>query len=785
MVRDYLDKKEKVKGKKQKSFYGCSPDRPEGYKTSEIYTYWQSRNLLRFGHWVNYKYHDSVGLNLITAIRKDILTMDGMISKYLLSHFNRLNPDYEDIEGYIKCDFLVCIANEETLLIIDKLKEYFGSWLETKIVLLQLVQRRRKSVALRVNPLDIDRLRLLISKQRKKRETARLLLFNTQFSSVRTFIELCNLLNSLGATKVNSIALLDRTRNPNSSKIMKRNDYFKEHSRLWRLDIDSFSPSDGYNISAGCPLCECLTNIQIKLKEVFGDSILDRLRNWEECVKIKKLSHATPAEGLQSVNLPVKKDIKYGIKKYKNPGYDFFDKLELTQSTALTSVLIEIITISGRYDLITKYLSSIEKDKTDSNISDISKIKIEMIISQILYFRSDIGYKRRIMLYSELLISLFECPKENTSTAYAGLIFLSVNTALARGLVPLVSFLMKNKKQQSNLDFHIVASELITKAGVEYIKNLPDIKNKNKLLSIAIITNPLSDVESNYYFELFSIIGLRPGNTHSTKLRDILVSPSSCQHQNINLLISLLERLEYVFDELTKKSFTLAHKTKIEEIEEAHRLIAIHIDELSLLQDEFDEEVSKGLYKKILNYIYGGSTNTGLASFVKENFTRDFNQLPSYIKDILKKVDFNEEEFQEIYKKIDLSKFKRINDSAFNDKIRFVTTRQIETCIHEYIRNAYQYLIRYEKLENEKILFKFSPNKPNGQVNGINIIIMNRSLKQKQDSNSDEKSSISTINKLFLENFGGKVLINNTSIPDIYCVEVFLPLVSEVQLKKG
>ena len=766
MIRNYND------NGKEKNLYGCSPDNLNGYKTSEIYTYWQSRNLLRFGHWVNYNYHDCIGLNLFSAIRTDILTMEGMISKFLISHFKRLNPNYIEKNGYVKCDFLACIANEETLIIMDKFKTHFN-WLEQKVVLLQLVQRRRKSVSLRINPLDIDRLRTLIANKKEENEKVNVLLFDTQFSSVRTFTELSNLLKSIGASQVDSLAILDRTRNPNSSRLMLKDDYFKRHSRLWRLDIDSLSPSEGYNDSVGCPLCECLENIEQTINQNLGKMVLDRLEEWKRIAEINRLSHASSSIGLQKVNLPEEKAIHFGIKNYKTQRTDFFDKLILSQSTALTSILLEIITITGRYDLITKYLKEIDDDKLSSNIIDVSKIKIEMIISQLLYLRSDISYKRKILLYSELLKSLSECPEENTATAFAGLIFFSINTVIARSLIDKVYILIKNDDQYTNIDFHLVASEIISKAGKEYIDDIIEEEKKNKLLLMSIITRPFSNIYSTYFFEMFSIIGLRDGEAHRTKLKSILISGREYQQSNIKILISLLERLEFVFNELANKSYILSINVEIEKIESIHGKLKEKIEMLYSFLDRNlnsdDENKLDELYEEILKFIYGLGEIKGINFKIKKWFTRNFNQIESYVEDIIQKISDGAKDIA----KIDTSSFRQISRKDI-DKFRFVTTRQIEGCIYEYIKNAFRYIEKTDGLENEKILFRFTREIEENKVIGIEI--------ENKIIETDRKNTyhISTINKLFFEKRGGKVDIVN-SMPGKYCVKIYIPLVGEIQ----
>ena len=161
--------------------------------------------------------------------------------------------------------------------------------------------------------------------------------------------------------------------------------------------------------------------------------------------------------------------------------------------------------------------------------------------------------------------------------AVAGLIFCSANTLIARSLINKLYLLITRKNATTNIDFYLVASEIINKVGESYFQQNIDDAKRTKLISASFLTRPFSDVDSIVIFETFSIIGIRNGETHNTKLKDILNSTSDTHRSNIATLISLLERLEKNFNELFKSSYILPERLKLEELKKIHTELSIKI----------------------------------------------------------------------------------------------------------------------------------------------------------------------------------------------------------------
>lgn len=241
------------------NFYGCSPDTPEGISTSDAYAFWQTRGLIRFGHWVVGGHHDCIGLDLIGALRMDYVIMEGPVWGFIKSHFERIFTNREKPD-FPNCDLLACPANEGTILVIERMQLHFGAVAKEQIILLPMVQRRRKAMRLRVSPLDAMKLKEI--KSRGANRPLRVMLFDLVISSERTFSELKNLLRSHGADEIYSVALLDRSRLPNFETVMNDGALWRNHARLWRFDLDYLASADGENYSSGCFYCDCIEKVE-------------------------------------------------------------------------------------------------------------------------------------------------------------------------------------------------------------------------------------------------------------------------------------------------------------------------------------------------------------------------------------------------------------------------------------------------------------------------------------------------------------------------------------------
>jgi len=759
-----------MSGGKRRHIYGCSPDRPEGISPSEAYQFWQSRGLIRFGHWVDGSHHDCIGLNILHSLRMDYSTTDSIVWNFLLSHFKRLEPEYEENNGFPACDLLACVVNEGTMLVLKKCVELFGDWFNEKTVLLPLVQRRRKAMRLRISSLDIMRLKEKVDeiKKRKKesgkKEDVNVLLFDLTISSVRTFLELKNLVSAQGAKDVYSIALLDRSRLPNHENVFLQRERWKRDARLWRFDLDYLSPSDGPNYSAGCFLCESVEKIDRMLSRELTENVSSRLTEWKELGRPRSLAGAPSFWGLPGSRIFKSKQIKFGLKPGDSDAW--YDKVEIEQSTALCAVLMEIMTITGRHDLVLRYVTKIdeEKKKTEKNnhIEQLCREKIEILIAQFLYMRSDLEYRRRLSICRELLTALFESPDENKSTAFAGLIFFSIETSLVKALLPKIAELMELNSPGTNFDFHLVASHLISRAGQRALSKIQKKNARDLLISLSTLSEPISRSSADRFMDIFLLMGTNAVDTSGAILFKLLQGKAD-RRKNIPTVYSLIERLSDIFKEISKNSYLIPSEVEHETIRSySHKLADIKnriYKRIGSDAADISEDTLAIIFSFLFDFFYG---EDGFCDKIHEWFTKGFNELNGFFENILDKT--RQDDIDPM--KISISVFCKVSHSE-KKSIRALVTRQVEDCVFESICHAYKNSTRAFE-SGHHLACEFGINR-NCEIN--------LKIRYNFDNAADIKSR-SSININHLESLGGKIeeTVENNEGAIIIC----LPLSSRL-----
>jgi hypothetical protein len=301
--------------------YGCSPAISCGYSIDDVYSEWQENELIKFGHWRDWQHHDGLTIDIMSYLKKGSISKNNMAWTYLLSHCERLKPDFRNAL-FSRCDYMVCTATHGSSYIVEKIVE-LHPLLSGKIILIPYVQRRRAAMPLRLCPQGLKTLEKKLSDLGDTNK--RVLLFNVTLGSTRTFNELVDIIKQCGANDVDSISLLDRSRVPARIHEGNVNTVCFKHSRLWRFDVDHLAPaSDGHALSPGCPMCSALKKVQEYQHHFISPIIKERLSKWETPFTITKMDEVSKISGVYNDDLPIEfhKSIKYGLNNSRSSSCD-------------------------------------------------------------------------------------------------------------------------------------------------------------------------------------------------------------------------------------------------------------------------------------------------------------------------------------------------------------------------------------------------------------------------------------------------------------------------------
>ena len=675
------------------NFYGCSPDNPSGISTSDAYAFWQARGLIRFGHWVVGGHHDCIGLDLIGALRMDYVTMEGPVWGFIKSHFDRVfsnrgNPDFPD------CDLLACPANEGTILAMERMLQHFGMDNKNRIVLLPMVQRRRKAMRLRISPLDA--MKLDYFKEKNPDRPLRVLLFDLVISSERTFSELKNLLRAHGADEVYSMALLDRSRLPNFETVMTDEKLWKTHARLWRFDLDYLASADGVNYSSGCVYCDCIEKAGQLLAQDLPAHVAQRIRDWRRIGKAKPLEGASEKWGLRPCRLPTAKLIKFGLES--DTSKSTLDNVDIKQSAAFSAILLELMTITGRHDLVQKYVaimdnegmaaSSRADDTSQALAIERSNTKIQLLISQFVYLRADIAYQRRINICRQLLQALFENPYEDDATAFAAMVFLSLDATLVKGLLSHILHLTSREKINTNLDFHLVASHLINGAGETALMNIRETRGQRLLLSMSPLLKPLGRTPETLFPDLFMILGDDHANPSLTMLYKLLNNPEG-KDKNIVTIHSILCRLSHIFNTISENVFILPKEVNFEEFQKEAEHIAEIVRRINTLRrGQASPEIIDTIFSYLKSYLYRPA---GLCERTADRFVKNYGQTAKFLDKIIDRMEGKTDCPKALPEESECKYCDTENVSVPERQLaKALITRQVEDCIEDVINAVHK-----------------------------------------------------------------------------------------------
>lgn len=654
------------------SLYGVSPDRPQGVSVGESYGFWQSRGLLRLGHWHHGSNHDFVGIDLLTAIRGGRVNLRGMVWTFLRGHLQRLADGYQGSAAFNRCHLLACVPNEGTNLILNRAFEELP-WLQAKTVYLPLVQRQRSAMRLRLSPIALEAARERIQTERRLAGGPvhiRVLLLDTNFREARTFIELINTIREIGADEVNTLALLDRTRLP-TDIISFRRGWHRRHARLWRFDVDSLSPSPGPWSSAGCPLCEALemvTNTRDKVPERMQIT-RRRLAEWIEIMRVRTLSKASPLAGLPAVKLP--RPIPVGF------GHDIEvageGRVQVFEAAALASILLEAVTITGMHEKVRLTLEEIKRTAASpsdgASEASLLAARLYVLIGQALLMRHDTELDRRVIIYRALLDALFDSSQPAPATAFGALVLATADDTILRSLAPDIE---KHLAAPGRPEFDLALALGMMASRQDQLRRMPAIAAFLSMLGGA------RDDAPKMLREIFLNVGSRDGMAHAASLHRALEAPRSAS--SIQSVLSVVELLIDYLKRLKAMEAWIPRNGTKNQIATWTRLLSLSSQALRETHGN-----SEQAWAQLRLVVYGAdASDGGIYRQILESFSVNVGQIEPLLMEILQRNGRAGSAAREV--------IEREGERNFEDKVvgkvRALRLLPIEDCIFELFDNA-------------------------------------------------------------------------------------------------
>jgi len=393
------------------------------YKRNPKLTYldWQDSKIgLRIGNFKYGSFYDLLKLDLKTIINTAFYYKNDL-ARFIVSHFfyalggniselkdkdysSDIEENKDELSLYYKDTSIIVYPNHfYTKYVIEKVSEILSDTLISKIIPLNYVRSNHTKTNLLFSPLNFDIIKKYLQGSKKS-----VVFFDDAIVSGRSRKEVKHLLKHLGANETKTLAIIDRQRLPYAIPNPETHRYY------WRLDIPRLGANENNPINY---VLKKAKDFQTQFVEEANRRIDVWNLMWGECDTTDENS----AHVLSPISINISKpNKKFGVQEVIEPEIRFEqiggdeNRINLYTSVGLLTYCLEIHCITGRDDLIIKYL---KQDIPDS-------VRIELICSHLLLY----GNELRPTLKIELLIYLLEATnyfKPDIHTVFAAIVLLN------------------------------------------------------------------------------------------------------------------------------------------------------------------------------------------------------------------------------------------------------------------------------------------------------------------------------------------------------------------------
>lgn len=372
------------------------------YKRTPEQTYQDFGRLgiIKTGHWAYGSKHDLITINVGLALLHAFIEL-GPLYTWLRDQFQELFYSAPEQEA-AKAQLLIYPSHPVTDALFNRLRqdEGFKDRLPSAGIIPMKFLGSSTVSPLLASPLVAARI-----KDRVERfDSWAAVIVDDGVISGKHMREQTQFVQSLGARRVYSLAILDRSGLPAQENVL--NKYFDRHQRFWRWDVPPLGNK------RECPLCKALLITQTFAERLTSERQKSRLGQWEKMWAERDVEKDWYSSGLSPVSFTQPVKVTFGVDAHID-GTRNEKILELDSSTTLAAVTLELTRLTTRSDVAVK--------KADFVIDQSIDAAIEIIASQLLLFFDELSIAERRDRYKKLFTLIWTTSKLTTATSLVGL----------------------------------------------------------------------------------------------------------------------------------------------------------------------------------------------------------------------------------------------------------------------------------------------------------------------------------------------------------------------------
>ncbi len=493
-----------------KSWFGRTPQM--------MYGDFEKLGVLKLGHWDQNLRHDLLTINVDMAFEYSQLRK-GSMYKWICDRIAVLTS-----ESRGKSRFLFYPSHYSTDKIISGLNNetFFNDLISrNRVIPIKLMGQRTVSPLL-VPALVQNRVMQVLNDEKIEQWEA--VILDDGIVSGKHMSELSQSLSEIGANKIATIAILDRTGTPVTESTLKKMQV--SNFRYWKWDVP------GLGFKRDCALCQGL-NISSTYKNSMPTSTLQkRILAWEEDWRLSDATTDWHTSGVEPIWFETPIEVTFGIdihggteKKKK--------KLKINNSVHLSSILAELTRLTTRSDVTLRKAKHLWQER------DNPEAALQIITVQLVQFIDELSYWEKKERYICILEILSDIDTVNQNTSLSGLCFTLVDRDLVPDLWEYVVFDLIKQKEIVNLDLAISILIILKKANYHYGLNSNELNNKKTDIEIRN-SSYLSIGETREYLRnflnLFRIPQMQAFSIHSGPYIDSLRDFPSKKSEDVQVI---------------------------------------------------------------------------------------------------------------------------------------------------------------------------------------------------------------------------------------------------------
>ena len=394
-----------------KPLYGRTPE--------DTYKDFQRLGVLKTGHWKYGSRHDLLTINMRLAFRASFMEL-GPVYIWMQKQFRFFFKPEKNTPA--KAQILIYPSHPVTDTMLDRIRQDSGFkdiLPEGGMIPVKFLGTHTVSPLLASHLVEYQ-IREVIKNNDWSKWSA--VIVDDAAVTGKHMRELDQFLRGLKPKKIYTIALLDRTGLPIQENIVE--EFLEKHKRFWRWDVPDLGNA------RDCPLCQALAIAQTYANELPLDQQKKHLHKWIELWKAQDVESGWHHSGLKNIPFISPFPITFGVDETAK-GSRKEKVINVNNSTAATSLILELTRLTARSDVALKKIKHIEALYSNGEVGEAYlDAAIEVIACQLLLFPDELTSRDKRERYIKLLDLIWSRSYSTTAMSLAGLCFTLVDHTL-------------------------------------------------------------------------------------------------------------------------------------------------------------------------------------------------------------------------------------------------------------------------------------------------------------------------------------------------------------------